>query len=104
MNPPKKPPLPGAGLHQALPDAFREEETMTRCPACMPMSPNDPSAGGLGRCIVCQGSQRITRENLDGRYHTIACPSCYDGSCKLCNGKGLVKFSTASNHRRGLRP
>lgn len=98
----KRTPLPGAGLHQALPDAFRDEETMTRCPACMPMSPKDPSKGGLGRCIVCQGAQHITREELDGRYATVACPACLDGACRLCRGKGMVKFSTASGYRRGL--
>lgn len=99
-----KPPLPGAGLHQALPDDFREEETVTRCPACLPMSPKDPSKPGLGRCIVCHGTQRLTREHLNGTYSTVDCPACLDGSCRLCKGRGLVKFSVASGYRRGLRP
>lgn len=101
----KRTPLPGAGLH--LSDAFREEETKTRCPGCRAMAPTDPSKGGMGICIVCHGRSGrdgvtiVTRENTDGTYETIICPGCGGtGRCTVCKGSGMVSATQASAHRR----
>ncbi len=78
------------------PDPFRDEETQTRCPLCMPRSPKDPSAGGFGVCVCCEGKGTIVRFAEDGRYKTSRCPLCLNGKCKACKGTGMCSASRAA--------
>ncbi len=104
MSPPDSRDLPGggAGLGDMFPN-LRDEETKTRCPACPSLSPKDPAKGGIGICIVCHGTARVTREELDGTYATIDCPACINGQCSVCKGTGFVSATRASRWRRGER-